>query len=238
MKKHVQFVLIVLLALAPFYAMAENAAIKPEPRNEQSWMARHNSFNDRVKQGNADLLFIGDSITHGWEGGGKATWDKYYAKRNAVNLGISGDRTQHVLWRLDNGNIAGIKPKAAVVMIGTNNYKDNTVPEIAEGVKAIVDKLQANLPEMKILLLAIFPRDEKPGETRTKLADINELLAKLDNNKTVFFLDIGRKFLEPDGTLPKSVMPDALHPNEKGYEIWAGAIEEKLAGLLGDEPTK
>ena len=98
----------------------ENDAIKPVPR-DANWMKRHDSFNARIKQGNVDLLFIGDSITQGWEGAGKAAWSEKYGKRNAVNLGIGGDRTQHVLWRLDNGNIDGIKPKLAVLMIGTNN---------------------------------------------------------------------------------------------------------------------
>src|SRR5687767_14628351 len=124
---------IALLAIAavctlPAALRAEDApahdAVKPVPR-DAGWMKRHESFNERVKKGNVDLIFIGDSITQGWEGAGKGVWEKYYGKRNAVNLGIGGDRTQHVLWRLENGNIKGIEPKLAVVMIGTNNSGSN-----------------------------------------------------------------------------------------------------------------
>src|SRR5215208_5033324 len=106
-----------------------NDAVVPAPR-AGTWMARHESFNERVKKGNVDLLYIGDSITQGWEGAGKNVWEDFYGKRNAVNLGIGGDRTQHVLWRLDNGNIDGINPKLAVLMIGTNNASSNTSEQI------------------------------------------------------------------------------------------------------------
>ena len=134
-----------------------NDAIIPVPR-DGGWMKRHESFNERVKKGNVDLLLIGDSITQGWESSGKAAWEKYYTPRNAVNLGIGGDRTQHVLWRLDNGNVEGISPKAAVLMIGTNNSGTNSPAQIAEGVEAVVKKLRTKLPKTKILVLAIFPR--------------------------------------------------------------------------------
>src|SRR5262249_25243781 len=149
-------------------------------------------LNSRVKDGKAQLLFIGDSITQGWENQGKDEWAKHYSTRNAVNLGIGGDRTQHVLWRLDNGNIDGVKPKAAVIMIGTNNSGSDSAEQIAEGVKAIVDKLRTKLPETKLLLLAVFPRSEKPSEEkRVKLAKVNEIIAKLDDGKYVYYLDIG-----------------------------------------------
>ena len=215
-------------------AWAQNSATVPVPRDGSWWMDRHNAMNEQVKQGNVDLLMIGDSITHMWELSGKEVWAQYYAKRNALNLGISGDTTQHVLWRLDNGNIEGIAPKLAVIMIGTNNCGANTPEEIAEGIVAIVDKLRAKLPEMKILLLAIFPRSEKPDENRTTLAKANELASKAADNKHVFYLDLADAFLDDDGTLPKDIMPDFLHPNEKGYQIWADAMEPKIKELLGE----
>lgn len=199
-------------------------------------MKRHESFNERVKKGNVDLLLIGDSITQGWEGQGKKVWEEFYTKRNAVNLGIGGDRTQHVLWRLDHGNVDGIKPKAAVLMIGTNNAGSNTSEQIAEGVKAIVDKLKEKLPETKVLVLAIFPRGANKDDARRKVNQgANELIAKLADDKQVFFLDIGPKFLAEDGTLSKEIMPDLLHLNEKSYRIWAESIEDKLASLMGDK---
>lgn len=212
---------------------ASHSAIAPEPRADDWWVQRHEAMNARVQEGNVDLLFIGDSITQGWEGEGKAVWDQYYADRNAVNLGISGDRTQHVLWRLDNGNIDGISPKLAVIMIGTNNSRDNTAEEIGDGITAIVQKLRTSLPEMKVLLLSIFPREEKPGEVRDKLAKASAIAAKTAQDDMVWYLDINREFLDDDGTLPKEIMPDFLHPNALGYAIWAHAIEPKIAELLG-----
>lgn len=212
-----------------------NDAIVPVPR-DANWLKRHESFNERVKKGNVDLLLIGDSITHGWEGGGKAVWEKYYTPRNAVNLGIGGDRTQHVLWRLDNGNVEGISPKAAVLMIGTNNSGTNSPVQIAEGVAAVVKKLQEKLPKTKILVLAIFPRGADINDTKRKVNTAANLqIAKLADGKMVHYLDIGDKFLNDDGTLSKEVMPDLLHLNEKSYATWAEAIEPKLKELMGEK---
>lgn len=213
---------------------AVNDAVVPVPR-EGNWMRRHESFNERVKQGRVDLIFIGDSITQGWEGAGKNVWAEFYGHRNAVNLGIGGDRTQHVLWRLDHGNIDGISPKLAVLMIGTNNSGSNTPEQIAEGVKAIVEKLRAKLPATKILVLAIFPRGETKDDPRRKVNEAaNALIQKLADDQWVFYLDIGPKFLAPDGTLSREVMPDLLHLNEKSYRIWAEAIEPMVKRLMGE----
>ena len=215
-------------------AVKQNDAVVPVPRDSGTWMGRHAGMNERVKQGNVDLLMIGDSITHGWESRGKNVWAKYYEKRNAVNLGIGGDRTQHVLWRLDNGNIDGISPKLAVLMIGTNNSNSNTSEEIAEGVKAIVEKLRTKLPEMKVLVLAIFPRGADNNDAKRQINQkANEIIAELADGKNVFFLDINQKFLTPEGVLTKEVMPDFLHPHEMGYGIWAEAMEPTITKLMG-----
>jgi lysophospholipase L1-like esterase len=217
--------------------MGDNGmATIPMPR-DGGWMQRHDSFNARVKKGNVDLIFIGDSITHGWEGSGKDVWQRFYGNRNAVNLGISGDQTAQVLWRLDHGNIDGISPKLAVMMIGTNNagHTPHQTPEqIAAGVKAIVDRLQAKLPQTKLLLLAVFPRGADNNDCLRQInMKANEMFAKLADGKKVFYLDVSSKFLCPDGTLSKQIMPDLLHPNAKGYEIWAEAIEPDVAKLMG-----
>jgi lysophospholipase L1-like esterase len=211
------------------------STVKPVPR-EGAWMDRHESFNKRVKEGNVDLLLIGDSITQGWEGEGKDVWAKYYGKRNAVNLGIGGDRTQHVLWRLDHGNIDGIAPKLAVLMIGTNNSNgnDNTAEEIGAGIEAIVKKLREKLPQTKVLILAVFPRNDKGDPRREKNAKASQVAAKMADDKMVYFLDIGDKFLSPDGSLSKEIMPDALHLSPAGYEIWASATEPMVAKLMGE----
>ena len=228
-----------VLALLSVGAIAEDKApstVVPVPR-DGGWMNRHQSFNERVKKGNVDLLLIGDSITQGWEGAGKEAWAKHYDKRNAVNLGIGGDRTQHVLWRLDNGNVEGISPKLAVLMIGTNNSNgtDNTAEEIGAGITAIVKKLREKLPQTKVLILAVFPRDEKPTPRREKNAKASEIASKLADNQNVFYLDIGSKFLTPDGLLTKDIMPDYLHLSPQGYTIWAEAIEPKVTELMGEK---
>ncbi len=218
-------------------------ALQPEVQTAEWavkwWMPRHEEkLKELGELKTVDLLMIGDSITHAWEGGGKKVWDKYYAKRNAFNIGFSGDRTEQVLWRVDHGELDGITPKAAVVMIGTNNtgHRKDNPEETAAGIKAIVDKLGEKLPETKVLLLAIFPRGKSANDELRLINDaINQRISKLADDKRVFYLDISDKFLEEDGTLPKSIMPDLLHPNQKGYEIWAEAMEPTLAKLLGEE---
>ncbi|HEY2839225.1 MAG TPA: platelet-activating factor acetylhydrolase IB subunit [Pirellulales bacterium] len=213
--------------------------VTPVPR-DGGWMQRHQSFNERAKQGDVDVIFLGDSITQGWEGKDAAPiWNKYYGARKAMNAGIGGDRTQHVLWRLENGNIAGIKPKLAVIMIGTNNAGANTSEDIAAGIKAIVAKLRDKLPETKILLLGIFPRGETPADKARQVnIKANELAKTVADNKSVFYLDIGDKFLGPDGSLSKDIMPDRLHLSGAGYEIWAKSTEPKVSELLGDKKVE
>lgn len=191
------------------------------------------------------LVFVGDSITHGWENeGGKKIWAERFGPRGAFNIGFSGDRTEHVLWRLGvesgkiNNEIADLNPKLFVVMIGTNNtgHRKGAPDATAKGIEQIVDRLLEQAPESKVLLLAIFARDEKPDGELRKINDaVNERIAKLDAHDRVEFLDINEVFLDDDGTLPKSVMPDLLHPNEHGYKLWADAIEEPIARLLGEK---
>lgn len=212
----------------------EHDAIKPVPR-QGGWMKRHESMNARVKKGNVDLVFIGDSITQGWEGKGKGVWSKFYDKRNTVNLGIGGDRTQHVIWRLDNGNVEGISPKLAVIMIGTNNSGGNSPEQIAEGITVIVDQLTKKTPKTKILLLAVFPRGANADDKRRQVNEkTNAIVSKLGEKDHVSYLDIGKEFLEDDGSLSREIMPDLLHLSEKGYTIWAESIEPMVAKLMGE----
>ena len=207
-------------------------ALKPVPRGG-GWMKRHESMNARVKKGSVDLVFISDSITQGWKGRGKNVWKKFYGPRNAANLRIGGDRTQHVIWRLDNGNLAGISPKVAVIMIGTNNAGSNSPKQIAEGVTAIVRQLQKKTPKTQILLLATFPRGANPNDGRRQVNEkSNAIVAKLAADANVTYLDIGKEFLGEGGSLSKEIMPDLLHLSEKGYTIWASSIEKTLAKLM------
>ncbi len=199
---------------------------------QAGFMQGHESFVKIAKEGKTDLLFLGDSITAGW-GGQKVIWDKEFGAYHPANFGIGGDRTQHVLWRIENGELDGIKPKATVLMIGTNNVGGDAPEATAKGVTKIVETIRKKLPETKILLLAIFPRSEKTESVpRVKNQAVNDVIAKLADGKHVFFMDIGDKFLEADGTLTKEVMPDLLHPGAKGYQIWADAIGPKLKELM------
>jgi len=200
---------------------------------------RHEEFLKVAKAGGIDLLFVGDSITDGWRSGGKAIWDKFFAPLKAANFGISGDRTEHVIWRLRNGELEGFSPKVAVVMIGTNN--GDPAPDVAQGIKTILNDIHDRHPRCKVLLLGIFPRSEKPDAGRQKNDEVNKLISKFATfaeTRRVAYLDIGAKFLAADGTLPKDIMPDFLHPNEKGYQIWADAIADKVKQLLQDVSGK
>lgn len=246
MKIKILATLLFTVAFANLHAQdAKNYAVQPvlHPGTE----ARHESFNVISKKGEAQLVFLGDSITHGWEKGGKEVWEKYWTPLNAANFGIGGDRTEHVLWRLDHGNFDGLKPKEIVVMIGTNNTGHQgrpqkeldgatyqcTAQQTADGVKAIIDKLETKCPSAKILLLAIFPRGATPEDKfRRQNEETNAIIKGYADNKKVYFMDINAKFLQPDGTLSKDIMPDLLHPNAKGYEIWAEAIAPKVKELM------
>ena len=209
---------------------AGNSAVVPAPR-EGGWMERHERFLERAKQGHIDVLFLGDSITEGWHN--NEVWKAHYEPLHAANFGIGGDRTQHVLWRLEHGEIDGISPKVVALMIGTNNSRDNSADEIAAGITTIVKTLRDKLPKTKVLLLAVFPRGEKPNPTREKLAAVNAAIAKLHDGKTVRYLDIGPSFRGPDGTISKDIMPDFLHLSVGGYQIWADAIQPTLHEMLG-----
>jgi lysophospholipase L1-like esterase len=208
------------------------ASVVPQAR-EGAWMEVHKSFLVLAKKGHIDLLFLGDSITQMWNE--NSVWKRFYGPRHAANFGIGGDRTQHVLWRIQNGELDGIEPKVTVVMIGTNNLHSETPDEIAQGVSAIVAEVRRRLPKTQVLLLGIFPRAPKPNAVRERLKSVNEKIAKLDDGTHVRYLDIGKAFLNDDGSISGDVMPDALHLSLKGYRIWADAMEPTLWSLL-DEP--
>ena len=196
---------------------------------------RHEGFVATAQAGNIDLLLHGDSITDWWVQGdeNKAVFQKYFGDIRTANFAIAGDTTQGVLWGLKNGEGQGFQPKAVMLMIGTNNTGTHTGPEIAEGIGAIVLELRTNFPQAKILLLAIFPRGVPGDPVRDKIAEINRLVARLNDDTHVFYMDIGAKFLDEKGVfLPNTFRPDNLHPVAKGYEIWGEAVKDKLAQLL------
>lgn len=204
-------------------------------QTQQRMGPRHLGFVDTASKGNIDLLLHGDSITDWWVQGdaNKAMFEKYFGNYRTANFAIAGDTTQGVLWGLKNGEGQGFQPKAVMLMIGTNNSGASSAPEIAEGVGAVVLEMRKDFPDAKILLLAIFPRGLPGDPIRDKLADVNRIISKLDDQKHVFYMDIGRNFLDDKGAfLPDSFRADNLHPQAKGYDLWGAAVKDKLADLM------
>jgi lysophospholipase L1-like esterase len=265
--------------LAPAPAAQETAADNPAARKLDRDIPRHKEFLKRVEQskGAGDVIFLGDSITQGWEG--QKAWQEHFGPFNPVNLGIGGDQTGHVLWRITDGHeLDRLDPKAAVLMIGTNNIGGHTAPQIAGGIRAITEELKRQKPHIKILVLGVFPRGsasdaersldqitegirpineelkkERPDVKRLnalvrdleqrrgtvpaaklnkKVAEINAIIAGLDDGKTVFYKDIGKEFLDENGGLSAEVMPDYLHLSARGYDIWGKAIKADIEKLV------
>lgn len=265
--------------LTPFLAAAEKAEDNPAAQKINRDIPRHKEFLKRIEQSNGagDVIFLGDSITHGWEG--QKAWQEHFGSFKPVNLGIGGDQTGHVLWRITEGHeLDQLKPKAAVIMIGTNNTGGHSAQQIAGGIKAIVEELKHQKPHIKILVLGVFPRGsggdaersleqitagiqpineelkkdnpdvkklnalvrslgQQPGtipaaKLNKKIAEINAIIAKLDDGKAVFYKDIGKEFLDANGGLSGAIMPDYLHLSAKGYDLWGKAIKGDLEKLV------
>lgn len=218
-------------------AVLSQVSVTPAERMAEGWWKdRHAACVATTKRNDFDVAFVGDSITQGWEGGGAAAWNRDFAPLKAANFGFSGDRTEHVLWRLDNGELLGTKAKLVVIMIGTNNvgHGSSNAEQTAQGVSAILGRLAKGLPNAKVLLLGVFPRGEAPNDAgRLAVADISQRISKFHDGKRVFFKDIGPAFIRGDGTLRTLLMPDRLHLNEAGYDIWAQAIRDDVRALLG-----
>jgi lysophospholipase L1-like esterase len=196
---------------------------------------RHEGFVEIAAKGDIDLLLHGDSITDWWvqNDENRKMFEKYFGGYRTANFAIAGDRTEGVLWGLRNGEGQGFQPKAVMVMIGTNNMNANTPPEIAEGIGAIALELRRNFPSTKILLLAIFPRSVPGDPIRDRIAETTRIISRLDDRKSVFYLDIGSAFLDDKGVfLPNAFRPDNLHPAAYGYDLWGQAVQAKLAELM------
>lgn len=216
-------------ASLPSLPSGVNPASFPMPRMD--WVVRVKSNNDRAAQAadSIKLVFDGDSITDGWQGAGKQVWADHFSKYGAFDFGIGGDRTEHLLWRLSQGQMDKLHPKLIAIMIGTNNMGANSAEQIAEGVKTIVADYRKRCPDSTILVQGIFPRGNKATDpVRAKIKEVNRIIAGLADGDKVVYLDLGEKFLEADGTLSPEIMPDYLHPNTKGYQIWAEALQPVL----------
>ena len=199
---------------------------------KERWLAKDSEIHNSKE---AKVVFLGDSITQAWEDEGKPSWDKYFAPLGAVNWGYSGDRTEHLIWRLQNGNIQRLNPKAAVILIGTNNTGQSKRPaaETVAAIRQALDDLAWKWPDTQIVLMSVFPRAENAGNPLRKINDeINEQLKTLVDNKRVHLLDINTKFMNTSGTLNTELFPDQLHLSPAAYEIWAEALAAKLK-LIG-----
>jgi lysophospholipase L1-like esterase len=268
-----------LSLLTPVLTAQERNAENPAAQKLNRDIPRHKDFLNRIEQskGAGDVIFLGDSITHGWEG--QKAWQEHFGAFKAVNLGIGGDQTGHVLWRITDGHeLDHLSPKAAVIMIGTNNIGGHSAQQIAGGIQAIIEELKHQKPGIKVLVLGVFPRGgagdaersleqisaaikpineelkkEPPDLKRLnalvrnleqqrgtipaaklnkKVAEINAIIAKLDDGKSVFYKDIGKEFLDSSGGLSGEIMPDYLHLSAKGYDIWGKAIKGDIEKLV------
>lgn len=207
---------------------------KPRHQQKLAEIAKARQAGERI-----ELVFIGDSITQGWENEGRAVWERHFAKHRALNLGFGGDRTENVLWRLQHGEIDGLAPKAVVMMIGTNNTGDRREDPrtTAAGIRRLLGEVQQRLPTTPVLLLAVFPRDPKPGTPLRRINEqINQHLAGFADGRRVHFLDINHALMNADGSLSPEVMPDWLHLSEKGYAAWAAAMAPTLEHLMATQP--
>ncbi len=196
--------------------------------------ARHAAFVEIARRGNIDLLLLGDSITDWWQlGANKPVFDKYFGHLRTANFAVAGDTTHGVLWGLRNGEGQGFQPRAVMLLIGVNNIAAFSAPEIAEGIGAVVLEVRRCFPDAKILLLGLFPFGVAGDPIRDKIADVNLIISRLDDRKHVFYMDIGDGFLDENGGFLRDVfMPDNLHPQPRGYEIWARAVSATLTELL------
>ena len=234
-------------AMSETYAQEEAipSLVPAERMDKEWWSARHEANKKRIAEGNVDLLMIGDSITHRWDTMGEEVEKYYYGDRNCVNMGFDGDHTQHVLWRLADAPMDKIHPKAAMLLIGANNIcvdRPNIAEETALGIQACVDKLQTLYPDIKILLLSIFPTGEAPDfPMRKVLADVNRLLPGIffrEQYKNVTLMNMDYLWLGAEDHIPQYLMWDHDHPSKLGYKLWGAEVEATLAKMLGVEPKK
>lgn len=208
-----------------------HSAIRPVPRfDNPTWKKRYEENLRQAKHSKADVLFLGDSITEGWLY--SSAWKKHFAKRS-FNAGFSGDKTQHVLYRLQNGLLDNLKPKLVVLMIGTNNTLANSPQQIAEGIKMIIDEVHQRSPNSRVLLHAILPSGKKPdAERRLENNEVNRIIRGMAQIPGVHYKDFNHIFLEKDGSISKKTMPDYLHLSGKSYHRWANAMKPAIETLL------
>lgn len=228
-------ILVGLLAMSPSFSN-EQSTVTPAPRIDEGILARQSEVLRRAHDSApVQLVFVGDSITQAWEDGGAEIWKERFAPSGALNLGVSGDRTEHVLWRLDQAPLTRLDPKAVILLIGTNNlgHGTATAAQTFAGVRAVIAKIQSQVPKARILLCAIFPREEEMSAMRGDVAQVNQALASaFANDSSVRMIDLCASFVGANGKIPARLMPDFLHLSPAGYQVWADGIRVPLADAL------
>ncbi|GIW86835.1 MAG: hypothetical protein KatS3mg108_1159 [Isosphaeraceae bacterium] len=218
--------------------ISEDPPSVPTERPEAYWRTIREGFLRYPERERVELLFLGDSITDGWDD--NPTWRRYYAPRRAAHFGIGGDRTQHLLWRIQNGELSGMNPRVIVVLIGTNNIGSDPPDQIAAGIRKVVAAIRNACPQSRVLVIGVLPRGRSNVRSAQRApldprpAQINSLLSDLDDGENVRVIDVSPAFLV-DGEPVKSLMPDFLHLSESGYRALAEAIEPTLASMLTAE---
>jgi lysophospholipase L1-like esterase len=214
-------------------APAPHAAVAPAPRSDAGIQPRVEETLRRARETpKAPVVFVGDSITQGWETTGKAAW-RQFEDLGAVNLGVSGDRTEHVLWRLQQAPIARLQPKVIVLLIGTNNlgHASSNAEQTLDGVLAVLKELRAQAPNARILVTEIFPRGERINAMRGDILQVNQAVrGQIDDNTRC--LPVGDRWVRADGTIGKDTMPDFLHLSPAAYEQWAKALQPEIEAAL------
>lgn len=198
-----------------------------------TWLERHEKFVARAKQGDVDLLWLGDSITDNWNRN-KATYRTLYPNIKAANFGIGGDGTQNLLWRLENGELDGIQPKVAIVLIGANNVQWHASEQIAAAIERIVKTIRTQCPKAKVLLMGILPRADVPASSpaHQRTREVNAIIRKLDDGRNVRYLDIGSKLTHADGTIVDDAFADKVHLSPKGFTLWAESMQPLLDEMM------
>lgn len=229
------------VAEVPLHARAEPALrcsafmrapiAAPAPREAKWPVHRFEEINAAVKSEPYRVLFLGDSITEGFD---KEVWQAHMAPRGVLNAGVSGDRTEHLLWRLEHGNLAGPAPRGVVLLIGTNDLgHGRPPPEAAEGIRADLLYLRERLPDARILLLGLWPRAVSPeAALRRGTVAVNKLIRRCGDNRTILYADIGGVLLDKSGELSREISPDLLHFSRAGYERLVPLLDPLIDGLL------
>lgn len=223
------------LALQDAPAKPVNSATIPVPRTEEGILARQTECVRRAKEtAQADVVFVGDSITQGWEDVGNADWNARFARLGALNLGVSGDRTEHVLWRLEQAPLTRLAPKVVVLLIGTNNlgHGTHTAEQTLEGIQRVITVLRAQAPQARLFVHEILPRGERFNAMRGDITQINQALRNAQAAGGYRTLAIGDTWVRADGSIDAANMPDFLHLSPAAYAQWAAALEPALREAL------